>query len=143
MSPVHHRDLGIPRNKPEEREGLSRTRRHGSRHLGHSGRWQDIEEVHTPGGEGNHDKGESSHYPSYRTAEPDGASSDSFRLTRTKLNQLSGAITPFRHQQISDQESPLFIIPCSFQEKTRIQGQKQDLFQPKAERVRPNDTEAF
>ncbi|MBW0497283.1 hypothetical protein O181_036998 [Austropuccinia psidii MF-1] len=30
----------------------------------------------------------------------------------------------------------------SFQEKTRIQGQKQDLFQPKAERVRPNDPEA-
>ncbi|MBW0494292.1 hypothetical protein O181_034007 [Austropuccinia psidii MF-1] len=43
MSPVHHRDLRIPRNKPEEREGLSRTRRPGSRHLGHSGRWEDIE----------------------------------------------------------------------------------------------------
>ncbi|MBW0522758.1 hypothetical protein O181_062473 [Austropuccinia psidii MF-1] len=30
----------------------------------------------------------------------------------------------------------------SFQEKTRIQGHKQEIFQPKAERVRPNDPEA-
>ncbi|MBW0474373.1 hypothetical protein O181_014088 [Austropuccinia psidii MF-1] len=29
-----------------------------------------------------------------------------------------------------------------FQEKIRIQGQKQNFFQPKAERVRPNDSEA-
>ncbi|MBW0510309.1 hypothetical protein O181_050024 [Austropuccinia psidii MF-1] len=46
------------------------------------------------------------------------------------------------HQHISDQESPFFKISGSFQEKIRIQGQKQDLFQPKAERVRPNDPEA-
>ncbi|MBW0579791.1 hypothetical protein O181_119506, partial [Austropuccinia psidii MF-1] len=30
----------------------------------------------------------------------------------------------------------------SFQEKTRIQGQKQDHLQPEEERVRPNDPEA-
>ncbi|MBW0494293.1 hypothetical protein O181_034008 [Austropuccinia psidii MF-1] len=113
------------------------------RPYGNHQRLESHQEVHTPGGEGNHDKVESSHYRSYRTAEPDRASSDSLRITSTRLNQLSGAFTPFRHQQISDQESPLFIIPHSFQEKTRIQGQKQDLFQPKAERVRPNDTEAF
>ncbi|MBW0574027.1 hypothetical protein O181_113742, partial [Austropuccinia psidii MF-1] len=46
------------------------------------------------------------------------------------------------NQQISGQESPFFTIPGSFQEKTRIQGQKQDLFQPKADGVRPNDPEA-
>ncbi|MBW0504030.1 hypothetical protein O181_043745 [Austropuccinia psidii MF-1] len=57
-------------------------------------------------------------------------------------NQLSSGFTPFRNQQISGQESPFFTIPGSFQEKTRIQGQKQELFQPKAERVRPNDPEA-
>ncbi|MBW0585081.1 hypothetical protein O181_124796 [Austropuccinia psidii MF-1] len=56
--------------------------------------------------------------------------------------QLFSGFKPFRHQQISDQDSPFFTIPGSFQEKTRIQGQKQDLFQPKAERVRPNDPEA-
>ncbi|MBW0474525.1 hypothetical protein O181_014240 [Austropuccinia psidii MF-1] len=97
----------------------------------------------TPGGEGNQDKGESSHYPSYRrTAEPHRAYSDSFRLTRSRANQLSSGFTPLRHKQISDQESPFLTIPGIFQEKTRIQGQTQDLFQPKAERVRPNDPEA-
>ncbi|MBW0489952.1 hypothetical protein O181_029667 [Austropuccinia psidii MF-1] len=85
--------------------------------------------VQTPGGEGNQDKGESSHYPSYRrTAEPDRAYSDSFRLIRSRPTQLSTAFTPFRHQQISGQESPFLTIPGSFQEKTRIQGQKQDIF---------------
>ncbi|MBW0572430.1 hypothetical protein O181_112145, partial [Austropuccinia psidii MF-1] len=38
-------------------------------------------------------------------------------------------------------ESPLFTIPGGFQEKKRIQGEKQHLFQPKAERVRPHDPE--
>ncbi|MBW0462918.1 hypothetical protein O181_002633 [Austropuccinia psidii MF-1] len=78
--------------------------------------------VQTPGGEGNRDKGESSHYPRYsRTAEPDRAYSDSFRPTGSRPTQLSSGFTPFRHQQISGQESPLFIIP---------------------ERVRPNDPES-
>ncbi|MBW0536784.1 hypothetical protein O181_076499, partial [Austropuccinia psidii MF-1] len=52
------------------------------------------------------------------------------------------AFTPFRNQQISGQESPFFTIPGSFQEKTRIQGQKVDHLQPEEERVRPNDPEA-
>ncbi|MBW0470239.1 hypothetical protein O181_009954 [Austropuccinia psidii MF-1] len=47
MSPVHLRDLAIPRNQPEDREGLSKTRRAGREHLGHSGGWQDIEGNHT------------------------------------------------------------------------------------------------
>ncbi|MBW0524741.1 hypothetical protein O181_064456 [Austropuccinia psidii MF-1] len=200
MSPVHLRKLGIPRNQPEVREGLSRARRPGRGHLGHSGGWQEIEgnhthsaihfpieqkpqtrvepsislgrawskfpedisqrdglqipygnhqrleshqTVHTSGGEGSQDKGESSHYLSYRrTANPDRAYSDYFRLTRSRQNQLSISFTPFRNKQINVQESPFFTIPGSFQEKTRIQGQKQDLFQEKAERVRPNDPEA-
>ncbi|MBW0482275.1 hypothetical protein O181_021990 [Austropuccinia psidii MF-1] len=206
MSPVHLRNLGIPRNHPEDREGFSRTRRPGGGHLGHSGGWQDIEgnhtnsaihfpikqksqtrglegygssssapptpqrsfpmehgqelqpciqlgrtwsklephqQVQTPGGEGNWDKGESSHYPSYRrTAEPDRAYSDSFRLTRSRPNQLSSGFTSSRNQRISGQESLFFTIPGSFQENTRIQGQKQDLFQQKAERVRPSNPEA-
>ncbi|MBW0486985.1 hypothetical protein O181_026700 [Austropuccinia psidii MF-1] len=58
--------------------------------------------VQTPGGEGKQDKGESSHYPSYRrTADPDRAYSDSFRLTRTRPNQLSSGSTSFRSQTIS------------------------------------------
>ncbi|MBW0563460.1 hypothetical protein O181_103175 [Austropuccinia psidii MF-1] len=98
----------------------------------------------TPAGEGNQDKGESSHYPGYRrTAEPDRAYSGSFRLTRSRPNQLSSGLTPFRNQQISGQESPFFTIPGSFQEKTRIQGKKQDIFPSMAERVRPNDPEAL
>ncbi|MBW0467231.1 hypothetical protein O181_006946 [Austropuccinia psidii MF-1] len=43
MSPVHLRNLGFQWNQPEDREGLSRTRRPGRRHLGHSGEWQDTE----------------------------------------------------------------------------------------------------
>ncbi|MBW0578282.1 hypothetical protein O181_117997 [Austropuccinia psidii MF-1] len=43
MSPVHLRNLGIPRKQPQDREGLSRTRRPGRGHLGHSGGWQDTE----------------------------------------------------------------------------------------------------
>ncbi|MBW0519221.1 hypothetical protein O181_058936 [Austropuccinia psidii MF-1] len=81
--------------------------------------------VQIPGGEGNQDKGESSDYPRYRRkAEPDRAYSDSFRLTRSRPNQLSGGLTLFRNQQISGRESPFFTIPDSFQEKTRIQEQK-------------------
>ncbi|MBW0462521.1 hypothetical protein O181_002236 [Austropuccinia psidii MF-1] len=106
-------------------------------------RLESHQEVQTPGGEGNQDKGESSHYSSYRrTAEPDRAYSDSFRLTRSRPNQLSSDLPQFRNQQISGQESPFFTIPGSSQENTRKQGQKQHLFQPKTERVRPNDPEA-
>ncbi|MBW0497776.1 hypothetical protein O181_037491 [Austropuccinia psidii MF-1] len=102
------------------------------------------QEGQTPGGEGNQDKGESSHYPpsSRRKAELDRAYSDSFRLKRSRPTQLSSGLALFRNQQISGQESPLLTIPGSFQEETGIQGQKQDFFQPKEERVRPNDPEA-
>ncbi|MBW0574942.1 hypothetical protein O181_114657 [Austropuccinia psidii MF-1] len=76
--------------------------------------------VQTPGGEGKQDKGESSHYPSYRrTTDPDRAHSDSFRLTRSRPNQLSSGLAQFRNQQISGQQSPFLTIPGSFQEKTR------------------------
>ncbi|MBW0517591.1 hypothetical protein O181_057306 [Austropuccinia psidii MF-1] len=106
-------------------------------------RLESYQEVQTPGGKGTEDKGESSHYPSYRrTVNPDRAYSDSFRLTRSRPNQISSGFTPFRNQQISGQESPFFTITGSFQEKTRTQGQEQDLFSPKAERVRPNDLES-
>ncbi|MBW0466607.1 hypothetical protein O181_006322 [Austropuccinia psidii MF-1] len=47
MSPVHLRKLGFQRNQPEDREGLSRTKRPGRGHLGHSGGWQDTEGNHT------------------------------------------------------------------------------------------------
>ncbi|MBW0539820.1 hypothetical protein O181_079535, partial [Austropuccinia psidii MF-1] len=56
--------------------------------------------VKPPGGEGKHDKGESSQYPSYRRkTDPDRADSDSFRLTRSRPNQLSSGFTPFRTEQ--------------------------------------------
>ncbi|MBW0559734.1 hypothetical protein O181_099449 [Austropuccinia psidii MF-1] len=47
MSHVHLRDLGFQRHQPEDKEGLSRTRRTGRGHLGHSGGWNDIEGNHT------------------------------------------------------------------------------------------------
>ncbi|MBW0520762.1 hypothetical protein O181_060477 [Austropuccinia psidii MF-1] len=47
MSPVYLRDLGFQRNQPEDREGMSRSRRPEGGHLGHSGGCQDIEGNHT------------------------------------------------------------------------------------------------
>ncbi|MBW0539031.1 hypothetical protein O181_078746 [Austropuccinia psidii MF-1] len=47
MSPAYLRDLGFQKNQPEDREGLSRTRRPERGHLGHSGGWQDTEGNHT------------------------------------------------------------------------------------------------
>ncbi|MBW0460926.1 hypothetical protein O181_000641 [Austropuccinia psidii MF-1] len=47
MSPVHLRNLDIPRNQPEDREGLYRTRIPGRGHLGHSGGWKEIVGNHT------------------------------------------------------------------------------------------------
>ncbi|MBW0518886.1 hypothetical protein O181_058601 [Austropuccinia psidii MF-1] len=227
MTPAYLKDFLFQRNQPEDREGLSRARRPGRGHLGHSCGWQNNEgdninlaiqtpiqqesqtrglegygssssapptpqrfismehgqkevqpgislgrtcsklpedlsqrdrlqrpygnhqrlesyqAVQTPGGKGTEDKGESSHYPSYkRTDNPDRAYSDSFRLTRRRPNQLSSGFIPFRNQQISGQESQFFTIPGSFQEKTRKQGQEQNLLQPEEERVRPHDPEA-
>ncbi|MBW0512164.1 hypothetical protein O181_051879 [Austropuccinia psidii MF-1] len=85
------------------------------RPYGNNQRLESHQEVRTPGGEGKQDKGESSHYPSYRrTDEPDRAYSDSLRLTRSRPNQLSSGFTPFRNQQISGQESPFFKIPGGF-----------------------------
>ncbi|MBW0509704.1 hypothetical protein O181_049419 [Austropuccinia psidii MF-1] len=79
--------------------------------------------VQTPGGDGKQDKGESSHYPSYRrTADPEREYSDSIRLTRSRPDKLSSGFKTFINQQISGQESTFFTIPGSFLEKTRIQG---------------------
>ncbi|MBW0539789.1 hypothetical protein O181_079504 [Austropuccinia psidii MF-1] len=47
MLPVQLRNLGFQKNQPEDREGLSRTRRPGGGQLGHSGGWQYIEGNHT------------------------------------------------------------------------------------------------
>ncbi|MBW0543935.1 hypothetical protein O181_083650 [Austropuccinia psidii MF-1] len=135
---------GIPLGRTWSKlpEDLSQTDRL-QRPYGNHQRLESHQEVQTPGGEGKQDKGESSHYPSYRrTADPDRAYSDYFRLTRSRQNKLSSCFTLFRNQQISGQESPLFTISGSFQEKTRIQGKKQDHLQPEERRVRPNDPEA-
>ncbi|MBW0496759.1 hypothetical protein O181_036474 [Austropuccinia psidii MF-1] len=95
------------------------------------------QEAQTPGRKGIQDKGDSSHYPSHRrTNEPDTGYSYSFRITKSKPTRLSSSLTPFRDQNISEQESPLFTIPGTFHTKTRIKREKQDFFQPKAERVR-------
>ncbi|MBW0496004.1 hypothetical protein O181_035719 [Austropuccinia psidii MF-1] len=75
--------------------------------------------VQTPAGEGKQDK-----------------------PTRRRPNQLSSGFIPFRNQQVSEQESPFFTIPGSFQGETRIKGLKQHHLQPMEERVRPNDPEA-
>ncbi|MBW0567454.1 hypothetical protein O181_107169 [Austropuccinia psidii MF-1] len=226
MSALHLRNIGIPSNQQEDRQGLFRIRMPGSGHLGHHSGLQDTERNHThsaihlplkqkpqtrglegygsgssapqtqrfipmehgqhkvqtsftlvrtgsmllegmfqrdtlqisygnhqrmesqkavqtPGGNGRQDKVESSCYPSYRRKnEPEGAYYDSFGLIRSRPTQLSSGFRTLSHQKISDQESPFFTIPDTFQENKRVKGQEQDFFQPKGERVRPNDTEA-
>ncbi|MBW0465659.1 hypothetical protein O181_005374 [Austropuccinia psidii MF-1] len=47
MSPVHLRNLGIPRNQPKDRQGMFRTRRPGTGHPGHNSGWHDTEGNHT------------------------------------------------------------------------------------------------
>ncbi|MBW0467676.1 hypothetical protein O181_007391 [Austropuccinia psidii MF-1] len=95
------------------------------RSYGNHQRMESQQEVQTPGGEVNQDKGKSSHYPIYRrTIEPDRAYSDSFRLTGSIKSQLSIGFKPFRKQKISGQESPFFTIPGSFQEKSKIKRKK-------------------
>ncbi|MBW0563240.1 hypothetical protein O181_102955 [Austropuccinia psidii MF-1] len=69
------------------------------RPYGNHQRLESHQTVQTSGGEGNHNKEESSHYPNYRrTADPEWAYSDSFRLTRSRPNQLSSSFTLFRDQ---------------------------------------------
>ncbi|MBW0527213.1 hypothetical protein O181_066928 [Austropuccinia psidii MF-1] len=138
MSPVHLR------NQPEDREGLSRNRRPGGQHLGHSGGLQDIE------GNNTHSAIHISiqQKPQNRGLEGYGSSSSAPPTPQRPFSmehgpqELSSSFKPSRNQQISGQQSPFFTISGIFHEKTRIQGQKQDLFQPKAERVRGNDPEA-
>ncbi|MBW0473522.1 hypothetical protein O181_013237 [Austropuccinia psidii MF-1] len=74
------------------------------RPYGNSQRLGSHQAVQIAGGEGKTDKGESSHYPSYRrTAYPDRGYSDSFRLTMSRPNQLSSGFKSFRNQHISGQ----------------------------------------
>ncbi|MBW0580054.1 hypothetical protein O181_119769 [Austropuccinia psidii MF-1] len=68
------------------------------RPYGNHQRLESHQAAQTLGGEGKQDKGESSHYPSYRrTTDPDREYSDSFRLTRSSPNQLSCGFKPFRN----------------------------------------------
>ncbi|MBW0463812.1 hypothetical protein O181_003527 [Austropuccinia psidii MF-1] len=127
--------IKVPENM-SQRDTLQRS-------YGNHQRMESHQEVQTPGGKGNQDEGATRHYPiNRRTAEPERASLYSFSVTRSRPTQLSTGFKPFRHLQISGQESPFSKIPGSLQKKPRIKAQKQDFFLPKAERVRPNDPEA-
>ncbi|MBW0535334.1 hypothetical protein O181_075049 [Austropuccinia psidii MF-1] len=132
MSPIHLRNLGFQRNQPEDREGLSRIRRPGRGHLGHSGGWQDTEGNHTHSAIYFPNQQE----PQARGLERHGSSSSAPPTPQGPFSM------EHRQQEISGQESAFFTIPRRFQEKTRIQGQKQDHLQPEEERVRPNSPEA-
>ncbi|MBW0494756.1 hypothetical protein O181_034471 [Austropuccinia psidii MF-1] len=78
------------------------------RSYGNHQRMEYQQEVLTHRGKGSQDKGELSHYPSYRkTTESKRAYSHSPRLTSSRPTQLSSGFTPFREQQISGQV-PIF-----------------------------------
>ncbi|MBW0581614.1 hypothetical protein O181_121329 [Austropuccinia psidii MF-1] len=95
---------------------------------GNHQRLKSYQTVQTPGGKGTEDKGESSHYPSYRrTVNPDGAYSDYFRLTRTYQWPRVTIIHNSRKFLGEDKETRARTEPPSTEE----------------ERVRPYDPEAF
>ncbi|MBW0539884.1 hypothetical protein O181_079599 [Austropuccinia psidii MF-1] len=74
--------------------------------------------------------------------EPEITYSDPLRLMRTgNPTRLPSGFTPLKNQQLSDQESPCFLIPDRIQERKRIIGPEQDFFQPEAGRVRLYDPE--
>ncbi|MBW0473151.1 hypothetical protein O181_012866 [Austropuccinia psidii MF-1] len=167
MSPVHLRELNCQRNQPEDREGLSRTRRPGRGHLGHSGGLQDTKGNHThspinftiqqePQTRGLERYGSSPSSPptpqrfiSMENGQQEVQPGILLGIIwsklpedisqRDRLQRLYG-----NHQRLeSHQEVQTPGGEGSFQEKTRIQGQKQDHLQAKEEKVRPNDSEAF
>ncbi|MBW0512657.1 hypothetical protein O181_052372 [Austropuccinia psidii MF-1] len=74
--------------------------------------------------------------------EPERAYSDSFRLTGSRTKQLSSGFTPLRIQKRRGQDSKFLTLQGILQEKIRIQRLEQHYFQPKEERIRPNDPEA-
>ncbi|MBW0517670.1 hypothetical protein O181_057385 [Austropuccinia psidii MF-1] len=79
-----------------------------------------------------------------REIEPEITHSDSSELIRSgNPTKLPSGLTPLRHQQISDQESPHFSMPGRIQERKRIIRQEQDFYQPEAERVKSYDPELF
>ncbi|MBW0491783.1 hypothetical protein O181_031498 [Austropuccinia psidii MF-1] len=99
------------RKLPEDLSQRNRLQRSYGNHQ----RLESHQAFQTPGGEGKQDKGESSHYVSYRrTTDPDRAYSDSFSLTRSRPNQLSSGFKPFRNQQIRGNKSLFFTIPGCF-----------------------------
>ncbi|MBW0590425.1 hypothetical protein O181_130140 [Austropuccinia psidii MF-1] len=107
---VHH-DIPLDRTGRKWPEDLSQRDRVQRLYDNHQ-RLESKQEVQTPEVEGKQDKGEPSHYPSYRrTASSERAYSDSFRLTRSRPDNISSTFIPFRNQQISGQESPFFTIP--------------------------------
>ncbi|MBW0546878.1 hypothetical protein O181_086593 [Austropuccinia psidii MF-1] len=64
------------------------------------------------------------------------------RENQATIQAIEEQLTQTGHTQISGQQSPFFTIPQSFQEKKKIQGQKQDHLQPEEDRVRPYYPEA-
>ncbi|MBW0504684.1 hypothetical protein O181_044399 [Austropuccinia psidii MF-1] len=147
MSPVHLRNLGFQRNQLKDREGLSRTRRPGRGHLEHIGGWKDIEGNHTHS---------AIHFPiqqepQTRGLDRHGSSSSAPPTPQIFLSMEHGqqevqpgiplGRTRRKFPEDLFQRDRLQRPYGSFQEKTRIQGQRKDLFSPKEERVRPNDPE--
>ncbi|MBW0546743.1 hypothetical protein O181_086458 [Austropuccinia psidii MF-1] len=144
MLPLHLRNLGFQRNQPEDREGLSRTRRPGSGHLGHSAGWQDTE--------GNHNH-PAIHFPIQQEPQSRGlaryGSSSSAPPTPQRFISMEHGqqeVQPVirlgrtwsKFQKICVKE----IDFIDLMEKERIKGQKQDHLQPEEERVIPTDPEA-
>ncbi|MBW0481992.1 hypothetical protein O181_021707 [Austropuccinia psidii MF-1] len=190
MSPVHLRNLGIPRNQPEDKEGLSRTRRPGGGHLGQSGGWKNIEGNHTHS---------AIHFPIQQKPQTRGLDCQKIclreipfkdlteiikgwkptrqfrileeRATRIRenqattqaieelLNKKGPSLIPSGSQGVDQTSSPVAshnsgtsrsLAKSHHSSQSQVvsrrrqgyKGKKQDIFQPKAERVRPNDPEA-
>ncbi|MBW0512323.1 hypothetical protein O181_052038 [Austropuccinia psidii MF-1] len=164
MSPVHLRNIGFQRNQPEDREGLYRTKGPGRGHLGHSGGWQDTEGNHVhyaihfsiqqePQTRGLERYGSSSSAPptpqrfiskeyEQQEVQPGIPLGRTWSKLPEDLSQRDRLQRPYGNHQRLESHQAVQTLGGSFQEKTRIQGQKQDHLQPEEKRVRPNDPEA-
>ncbi|MBW0514019.1 hypothetical protein O181_053734 [Austropuccinia psidii MF-1] len=153
MSPVHLRNLGFQRNRPDDREGLFRTRRPGRVHLVHSGEWQENEGNHTHS---------TIHFPIQQ--EPQTRGLDRHGSSSSALPTPQRFILMEHGQQGVQPGIPLgrtwsklpedlsqrdrLQRPYDHDQRLKIQGEdkdtraKQDHLQPEEERVRPYDPEA-
>ncbi|MBW0556450.1 hypothetical protein O181_096165 [Austropuccinia psidii MF-1] len=136
MSPVHLRNFGFQRNQPEDREGLSRTRRPGRGHLGHSGGWKDTEENHIH---------PAIHFPIQQEPQNIGLERHGSSSSAPPTPQRFISMEHGQQEKPTDQWPRVTILHNTrkLPGEDKDKREKQDHLHSEEERVRPNDPDAF